>query len=317
MKNGHNSGDTLLFLLALRTYVDISEFDRLHHFHRRSLDRISLNLHDQIGLQWLQIFPLDTLIFCIPTLFSNPPGGYIFKLYACIISVLAYVRNHLAISLVAFPAMDLAAIFKACNVQATFAGKILENGWTAELFSMMNFDHDLEEVLEETAGALTPLQWASLKLSWTKCQNSATPPAVPTSAAPASSSASPDHGTTWTETFAPKLTSTTVAALKAKFRADYPAEVLTLETTPSLRLLSMVHHQHSKGDHKWIAWKFRLSQSKADDIAASKSQRVPKSESMSLHSMLLDDPPIMEIQNGGLGLRALRSLFETLLTWLA
>ena len=208
-------------------------------------------------------------------------------------------------------AMDLAAIFKECNVQATFADKILESGWTAELFSMMNFDQDLEEVLEETSGALTPLQRAGLKLAWTKCKSPSSPPSGPVPPAPASSSASPDHAPTWTETFAPKLTSTTVASLKAKFKADYPAEILTLDTTPSLRLLSMVHHQHSKGDHKWIAWQFRLSQSRADDITSSKSQRVPKSESMMLHSMLLDDPPILEIQNGGLGLHTLRSLFET------
>ena len=147
------------------------------------------------------------------------------------------------------PAMDLAAIFKECNVQATFADKILEGGWTAELFSMMNFADDLEEILEETSGALTPLQRAALKLSWTKCQSSSSPPSGPASSATAASSVSPDQAPTWTETFPPKLTSTTVAALKAKFRADYPVEILTLETTPSLRLLSMVHHQRSKGDH--------------------------------------------------------------------
>ncbi len=56
---------------------------------------------------------------------------------------------------------------------------------------------------------------------------------------------------------------------------------------------------------------YRLSQSRSDDITSSTSQRIPKSESMMLHFMLLDDPPIMEIQNGGLGLHTLRSLFET------
>ena len=217
----------------------------------------------------------------------------------------------LSTSIVVRPAMDLAAIFKECNVQDTFADKIMEGGWTAELFSMMNFDQDLEEVLEETSGALNPLQRATLKLAWTKCKSPTLPPSSPTTPAVASSSASADTAPTWTETFAPKLTSTTVAALKAKFRTDYPAEILTLDNTPSLRLLSMVHHQHTKGDHKWIAWKYRLSQSRSDEITSSKSQRISKSESLTLHTMLLDDPPTMEIQNGGLGLHALRSLFET------
>ena len=101
------------------------------------------------------------------------------------------------------------------------------------------------------------------------------------------------------------------ASLKSSFKQSYPAEILTAENTPSLRLLSMVHHQHAKKDHKWVPWKFRLSQQRADEIAASKSGRIPKSETLSLHSMILDDPPTIEIANGGLGLHTLRSLFET------
>ncbi len=44
---------------------------------------------------------------------------------------------------------------------------------------MMNFEQDLEEVLAEAAGALTPLQRAGLmKLSRTKCQASSLSPPV-------------------------------------------------------------------------------------------------------------------------------------------
>ncbi len=39
--------------------------------------------------------------------------------------------------------------------------------------------------------------------------------------------------------------------------------------------------------------------------------RIPKSETLNLHSMILDDPPTIEIANRGLGLHALRSLFDT------
>ena len=165
-------------------------------------------------------------------------------------------------------------------------------------------ENDIMEVLGSTAGALVPFQKAALKWAWAKCQqNRETPPnpsaatAVPQSDTAASSS--------WTESFAPKLTSGVVASLKSTFKKNYPAEILTAENTPSLRLLSMVHHQHAKKDHKWIPWKFRLSQQKSDEISASKS------ETLSLHSMILDDPPTIEIANGGLGLHTLRSLFET------
>jgi hypothetical protein len=67
----------------------------------------------------------------------------------------------------------------------------------------------------------------------------------------------------WSETYPPKLTSQVVADLKQKFKRNYPAEVLLPETTPSLRLLSLIHHQKTKGEYKWVPWKFRLSQSKA------------------------------------------------------
>ena len=34
-------------------------------------------------------------------------------------------------------------------------------------------------------------------------------------------------------------------------------------------------------------------------------------EGLQLHSILLDEPPAMDISNGGLGLHALRQMFET------
>ena len=64
------------------------------------------------------------------------------------------------------------------------------------------------------------------------------PTSVPAEANAASSS--------WSETFPPKLTAAVVTDLKNKFRQHYPAEVLMPDTTPSLRLLSLLHHQKTK-----------------------------------------------------------------------
>ena len=204
----------------------------------------------------------------------------------------------------------LRQILANCQVQDTFSDAILEQGWTVDHFAMMDFENDILEVLGSTAGALVPFQKAALKWAWAKCQQHRETPSNPSAetAAPPSDTAA---SSSWTESFAPKLTSGVVASLKSAFKKNYPAEILTAENTPSLRLLSMVHHQHSKKDHKWIPWKFRLSQQRSDEVVASKSGRIPKSETLNLHAMILDDPPTIEIANGGLGLHTLRSLFET------
>ena len=115
---------------------------------------------------------------------------------------------------------------------------------------------------------LTPFQKAALKLAWTKCKNVGSH-STPTATIVSADSSSSTAAASWSESFAPKLTSAVVAKLKAQFKVDYPAEILTAENMPSLRLLSLVHHQHSKQDHKWVPWKFRLSHARAEDISAS------------------------------------------------
>ena len=70
-------------------------------------------------------------------------------------------------------------------------------------------------------------------------------------------------------------------------------------------------HQKSKSDYKWVPWKFRLSVAKSDEITASKSSKLARSEGLNLHAMLLDDPPALDVSNGGMGLHALRQMFET------
>ena len=99
--------------------------------------------------------------------------------------------------------------------------------------------------------------------------------------------------------------------LKQKFRKNYPAEVLVPETTPSLRLLSLVHHQKSKAEYKWVPWKFRLSHSKAEEFSSAKPNRMAKAEGINLHSLLVDTPPELTIENGSMGMHALRQTFET------
>jgi hypothetical protein len=173
--------------------------------------------------------------------------------------------------------------------------------------SLEKFDTAITEVFPD---AMPPLDRAALKLAWKNCQAaSGSHPAVEPSE-PASASTAMGMNF-WSETFAPKLTQSVVSQLKAQFKQHYPAEVLLPENTPSLRLLSTIVHQKSKADYKWIPWKFRLSVSKSEEVTASRSSKLAKSEGLNLHSMLLDDPPALEVSNGSLGMHALRQMFET------
>ena len=208
-------------------------------------------------------------------------------------------------------AMALSQILAAANVNPGQADQLIQDGWTAEHFALIadsveDFDAAINEIFPEDKALL---ERASLRLAWKRCQQPMGSPSAMASEGPIAPSASASNS--WSETFAPKLTQSVVSQLKATFKTHYPAEVLLPENTPSLRLLSTIVHQKSKLDYKWIPWKYRLSMAKSDEITASKSTKLAKSEGLNLHSMLLDDPPALEVSNGGMGLHALRQMFET------
>ena len=182
------------------------------------------------------------------------------------------------------------------GVQDTFADKLRDDGWTVELFSMAassleRFDDELKEMLGDLFDITTAVQRSALRLAWTRSQSgqssSSSPPTVSPNAAQ-DVSASPSS---WSETFPPKLTTQVVSELKQRFKKNYPAEVLLPETTPSLRLLSLVHHQKVKKDFKWVPWKFRLSQAKADELSAARPNRIAKAEGLQLHGKFLKPQP--------------------------
>ena len=98
--------------------------------------------------------------------------------------------------------------------------------------------------------------------------------------------------------------------MKAKFLANYPSELLNQDTTPSTRLLSLVHHQLSKKQWQWVPWKYRLSQSKVEDLQTQRAAKMPKLESLTLGALMIDDVPSLEIRNEGMGLHAVRTLMD-------
>ena len=202
------------------------------------------------------------------------------------------------------------------GVQATFADKLREDGWTVELFGMAaasldKFDDELKDILGDLHDITTAVQRSAFRLAWTRCQTNTATPSASMPAPNATSSESASAPSSWSETFPPKLTAQIVTELKQRFRKHYPAEVLLPETTPSLRLLSLVHHQKSKSEFRWVPWKYRLSQFKADELSSAKPTRMAKTEGLQLHALLVDTPPELTIENGSMGMHALRQTFET------
>jgi len=126
---------------------------------------------------------------------------------------------------------DLESILAACGVEPTISSAIIAEGWTKDMFAMcatslVDLDAHIHE-LQPADHEFSFREKACLRMAWKKCQETPGPiePAGDTPAPPASSASGG-----WTETFAPKLSSTTIAALKKQFLLNYPSEVLTPET---------------------------------------------------------------------------------------
>ena len=53
-----------------------------------------------------------------------------------------------------------------------------------------------------------------------------------------------------------------------------------------------------------------MSVEKPEDLQSQRSSKQPKIEGLALHSLLLDEPPALEVSNSGMGLNAIRSLMD-------
>ena len=80
--------------------------------------------------------------------------------------------------------------------------------------------------------------------------------------------------TSWTEHLPPKLTTDRVSSLIETFKTNYPGELLDADTTPSIRLLSLVHKGLKPGQTlKWVPWQFRFSPRQCQERMEAKSQK--------------------------------------------
>ena len=213
-------------------------------------------------------------------------------------------------------AMDskLEDILQTAGVDPAVANQLVADGWTISTFAccaldMQDFDKSIDEMMAGRP-ALSILERSQLRAAFKACstqvsketkapQGDATPIANP-----ATSTSS------WSESFAPKLDSHVIQQLKRQFLKNYPSEILDGATMPSTRLLSLVYHQLQKTHWAWIPWKYRMSVEKAEELQAQRSSKQPKMEGLALHSLLLDEPPALEVSNSGMGLNAIRTLMD-------
>ena len=154
------------------------------------------------------------------------------------------------------------------------------------------------------------MQRANLKVAWQLLQTEAVPSLRDSQGGVAAPPTGIQPDGSWAESFAPKIQPSTVAKLKKQFLEDYPSEVLTMETMPSTRLLSLAHHQHSKQEYRWIPWKFRMTQSRMEGMVIYQRPKIPKVEGLQLHQLLWDEPPSLDVNNQGMGVNAIRNMLE-------
>ena len=215
---------------------------------------------------------------------------------------------------------DNASICSDSGVPVNIFNSMSEVGWTCEKFAVgISSASELDDasVLSELGFdvALSRVDRAASKVAWNRCVTMSKSASDVTMTPQANSSALPGPAVessegSWSESFAPKLTSGTILKMKQGFQKSYPSEILCNDSMPSKRLLALVAHNVSKSKWKWVPWKFRMSMAKEEDIQTSRSAKVPKLEGIHLHALLMDDPPSIDVTGGNLGLHAIRTMFE-------
>lgn len=208
------------------------------------------------------------------------------------------------------PIQELTSVLIASGVDPELASQLTTEGWTASTFAMCaTSSEEFESVLSELCGgAPSLLQKAAMRVAQPEptAQIAAAASTVSTEGDPQPSTASGS----WVEAFAPKLEHSALQTIKSTFLANYPSEVLTPETMPSTRLLSLTHHQLKQKHWTWIPWRFRLTAAKADEISMNRTAKIPRLETQQLQALLVDDPPSIKVSNTGMGINAVRNLLD-------
>ena len=201
-------------------------------------------------------------------------------------------------------AMSLSELLKSEGLSEALVKVAIDAGWSINTFRhAADSPAELEKVLPEIFGSseLTRLQVTQIRAAWSSLGSQTAQPTASSQPHPA------DQGS-WVESFAPKITSAKLAELKKKFLASYTSELLTPSTMPSLRLISLAAHQEAKQDFKWIPWKHRMTEERAADLLISRPSKQPRLEMLGISSLLIDEPPTLEVSDNNLGISGVQRI---------
>ena len=97
----------------------------------------------------------------------------------------------------------------------------------------------------------------------------------------------------------PKLTQERIDELTKRFAEHYPGEILTSDSMPYIRLLSLVH-EGLKARLTWVPWQYRLSAKQYQEIHEAKSHKPLRSEMQILTHAIVDDTPELSLDHRSL-----------------
>ena len=166
----------------------------------------------------------------------------------------------------------------------------------------------LKDALDAAAFAqVTPVVLACSKASYHRCISTV----VSSSSQPQSGgpllSAPPGTSSSWVEPFPAKLSIEKVSAMKSTFEDSYPSEIVDSSSMPSSRLLAACNKQVQDKHYSYIAWRFRLSEEKLDEIQASRPRKIAR-----LDDCIFDEVPSRDISDSGVSQMFLAHLLDLL-----
>ena len=180
---------------------------------------------------------------------------------------------------------DLAFTFVNSADGAALLSKLPEKLWT---------DMGVDLATEEYS---TTVPAGKLRRLLAQCRMMVQQFSTSTTAAATSTSLSPVATPVWQELAPPRLTPEAVNQMIETFQTNFPGELLTSETTPSIRLLSVVHHYMKPGQAiKYTPWQIRMSQKQYQDMTEAKTHKPIRSEAQLLGA-LLDETPEIPLEN--------------------
>ena len=208
--------------------------------------------------------------------------------------------------------LTLAQIFKEEKVPDVVAQQLCSQLTINSFACICAGPDDLLEALKDALDAaafaqVTPVVLACSKASYHRCISTV----VSSSSQPQSGgpllSAPPGTSSSWVEPFPAKLSIEKVSAMKSTFEDSYPSEIVDSSSMPSSRLLAACTKQVQDKHYSYIAWRFRLSEEKLDEIQASRPRKIAR-----LDDCIFDEVPSRDISDSGVSQKFLAHLLDLL-----